>query len=118
VQRAPALALAPGAAAQIDHRVPDDAAAAVAGRAAGALPALYSVHLATLNKSMERFVGFGNFLFLFKRETFWMVVQQSCIFAITAVIFKALIGFIVAHFVHNIPSRASASGAACCWCRG
>src|SRR5919201_4458949 len=68
-------------------------------------PAFYSVHLATLNKSMERFVGFGNFLFLFKRETFWMVVQQSCIFAITAVIFKALFGFIVAHFVHNIPSR-------------
>jgi multiple sugar transport system permease protein len=68
-------------------------------------PALYSLHLATLNKSMERFVGFGNFLFLFKRETFWMVVQQSCIFAITAVIFKALIGFIVAHFVHNIPSK-------------
>src|SRR3989440_10016265 len=68
-------------------------------------PALYSIHLATLNKSMERFVGFSNFLFLFKRETFWMVVRQSCIFAITAVIFKALIGFIVAHFVHNIPSR-------------
>jgi multiple sugar transport system permease protein len=68
-------------------------------------PALYSIHLATLNKSMERFVGFENFLFLFKRETFWMVVQQSCIFAITAVIFKALIGFVVAHFVHNIPSR-------------
>src|SRR5258707_2243780 len=68
-------------------------------------PALYSIHLATLNKSMERFVGFGNFLFLFRRETFWMVVRQSCIFAITAVIFKALIGFIVAHFVHNIPSR-------------
>src|SRR5436190_15767326 len=37
-------------------------------------PAVYSIHLATLNKSMERFVGFGNFLFLFKRETFWMVV--------------------------------------------
>src|ERR1700730_3285827 len=68
-------------------------------------PALYSIHLATLNKSMERFVGFGNFLFLFKRETFWMVVRQSCIFAITAVIFKALIGFVVAHFVHNIPNR-------------
>ena len=68
-------------------------------------PALYALHLATLNKSMERFVGFGNFLFLFKRETFWMVVKQSCIFAITAVIFKALIGFIVAHFVHNIPSK-------------
>ena len=68
-------------------------------------PAFYSIHLAMLNKSMERFVGFGNFLFLFKRETFWMVVQQSCIFAITAVVFKAIIGFIVAHFVHNIPAK-------------
>jgi len=68
-------------------------------------PAFYSIHLATLNKSMQRFVGFGNFTFLFKRETFWMVVRQSCLFAITAVIFKALIGFIVAHFVHNIPGR-------------
>src|SRR5437773_9646044 len=68
-------------------------------------PAFYSIHLATLNKSMERFVGFSNFLFLFKRETFWMVVRQSCIFAITAVVFKALIGFIVAHFVHNIPAK-------------
>ena len=68
-------------------------------------PAFYSLHLATLNKSMQRFVGLGNFQFLFKRETFWLVVQQSCIFAITAVVFKALIGFIVAHFVHNIPAK-------------
>src|SRR5215207_1132690 len=68
-------------------------------------PAVYSLHLATLNKSMERFVGFGNFTFLFKRETFWLVVQQSCIFAITAVFFKALIGFIVAHLVHNVPAN-------------
>ena len=68
-------------------------------------PALFSIHLATLNKSMQKFVGFGNFTFLFKRETFWMVVKQSCIFAVTAVFFKALIGFIVAHFVHNIPAK-------------
>src|SRR5450756_759924 len=68
-------------------------------------PAFYSLHLATLNKSMQRFVGLGNFQFLFKRETFWLVVEQSCIFAITAVVFKALIGFIVAHFVHNIPAK-------------
>ena len=68
-------------------------------------PAFYSLHLATLNKSMQRFVGLGNFEFLFKRETFWLVVKQSCIFAISAVIFKALIGFIVAHFVHNIPAK-------------
>jgi multiple sugar transport system permease protein len=68
-------------------------------------PAVYSLHLATLNKSMERFVGLGNFEFLFKRETFWMVVKQSCIFAISAVLFKALIGFCVAHFVHNVPVK-------------
>src|SRR5215831_16394958 len=66
-------------------------------------PALYAIHLATLNKSMERFVGFGNFEFLFRRETFWMVVKQSVIFAVSAVVFKALIGFCVAHFVHNVP---------------
>ena len=68
-------------------------------------PAFYSLHLATLNKSMEHFVGLGNFEFLFKRELFWMVVKQSCIFAITAVIFKALTGFVLAHFVHNIPTK-------------
>jgi multiple sugar transport system permease protein len=68
-------------------------------------PAFYSLHLATLNKSMQHFVGLGNFQFLFKRDTFWLVVQQSCVFAVSAVIFKALIGFIVAHFVHNIPAK-------------
>jgi multiple sugar transport system permease protein len=67
-------------------------------------PAFYALHLATLNKSMTRFIGLGNFEFLFKRDTFWLVVKQSCIFAVTAVIFKALIGFIVAHFAHNVPS--------------
>ena len=68
-------------------------------------PALYSIHLATLNKSMQHFVGFGNFEFLFRRNTFWMVVEQSLLFAITAVIFKAVVGFIVAHFVHNLPAK-------------
>jgi multiple sugar transport system permease protein len=68
-------------------------------------PAFYSVYLATLNKSMERFVGLGNFSFLFKRETFWMVVKQSIIFAVSAVLFKALIGFFVAHCVHNVPAK-------------
>jgi multiple sugar transport system permease protein len=68
-------------------------------------PAFFSMYLATLNKSMERFVGLGNFTFLFKRDTFWMVVKQSCLFAISAVLFKALIGFIVAHFVHNLPAK-------------
>jgi multiple sugar transport system permease protein len=68
-------------------------------------PALFAIHLATLNKSMERFVGLGNFAFLFSRDTFWMVVKQSVVFAVSAVVFKALIGFCVAHFVHNVPVK-------------
>jgi multiple sugar transport system permease protein len=68
-------------------------------------PALYSMYLATLNKSMQHFVGLSNFTFLFKRATFWLVVKQSVIFAVSAVFFKALIGFFVANFVHTIPSK-------------
>ena len=70
-----------------------------------AYPTGYAIWLAMLNKSMTKFVGLGTFEFLLKRQTFWDVVFQSCLFAITAVIFKALIGFIVAHFVHNIPTK-------------
>jgi multiple sugar transport system permease protein len=70
-----------------------------------AYPAGYAIFLAMLNKGMTKFVGFANFDFLFGRETFWMVVWQSCLFAITAVVFKALIGLVVAHLVHNIPSK-------------
>ena len=70
-----------------------------------AYPAGYAVWLSMLNKSMTKFVGFGNFDFLFKRATFWEIVLQSCLFAITAVIFKAFIGFVVAHFVNNIPTK-------------
>jgi multiple sugar transport system permease protein len=68
-------------------------------------PAFYSIYLAMLNKRMTQFVGLSNFTFLFTRETFWMVVKQSCIFAVSAVILKALIGFIVAHLAHNLPTE-------------
>jgi multiple sugar transport system permease protein len=68
-------------------------------------PTFYSLHLATLNKSMKKFVGVGNFEFLFSRETFWLVVESSVLFAVNAVIVKAIIGFIVAHLVHNIPAK-------------
>lgn len=68
-------------------------------------PAIFSMFLATLNKAETKFVGLGNFLFLFKRDTFWMVVQQSVLFALTAVLFKALVGFIAAHMINNIPAK-------------
>jgi len=68
-------------------------------------PAIYALYLSMLNKRMTQFVGLGNFAFLLKRDTFKLVIFQSCLFAITAVIFKALIGFVVAHLMHNIPGR-------------
>ena len=70
-----------------------------------AYPFGYSIYLSMLNKAETAFVGFDNFLFLFRRETFWLVVQQSILFALVAVIFKALIGFIAAHAVNTIPSK-------------
>ncbi len=68
-------------------------------------PGLYAIYLSLLNKRMTHFIGLGNYAFLFGRETFWMVVEQSAIFAITAVVFKALIGVITAHLVNNLPAK-------------
>jgi multiple sugar transport system permease protein len=58
-----------------------------------------------LNKGMTRFVGLGNFEFLFGRDSFGMVVYQSCLFTFAAVFFKVIIGFVIAHFVHNVPTK-------------
>ena len=66
-------------------------------------PAFYAIYLSMLNKKMTGFVGLGNFQFLLKRHTFQLVIFQSCLFAITAVVLKALIGFVLAHLMHNIP---------------
>jgi multiple sugar transport system permease protein len=69
-------------------------------------PAIYAIDLAMLNKKMTKFVGLSNFTFLLNRPTFQAVIMQSVIFAVSAVILKALIGFALAHFMHNIPSRS------------
>ena len=66
-------------------------------------PFFYAIYLSMLNKRETEFVGLDNFIFLFNRDTFWMVVRQSTVFALTAVLFKVLIGFIVSHIVHFLP---------------
>jgi multiple sugar transport system permease protein len=68
-------------------------------------PAIFSIYLSMLNKAETRFIGFGNFSFLLGRDTFWMVVEQSAIFALSAVFFKALIGLVTAHLVNNLPAK-------------
>ena len=68
-------------------------------------PAFYAIYLSMLNKKMTAFVGLNNFAFLLKRHTFQLVIFQSCLFAITAVLLKALLGFTLAHLMHNIPGK-------------
>jgi multiple sugar transport system permease protein len=68
-------------------------------------PAFYSMYLSTLNRVQTKFIGLGNFRFLLSRDTFWMVVEQSTIFALSAVFFKALIGLITAHLINNLPTK-------------
>jgi multiple sugar transport system permease protein len=68
-------------------------------------PAFYAIYLSMLNKKMTAFVGLGNFEFLLKRHTFQLVIFQSCLYAITSVVLKVLIGFILAHLMHNIPGK-------------
>ena len=68
-------------------------------------PFLVSIQLATLNKSETRFVGLGNYLFLFKRDTFWMVVRQSMLFTATAVLLKTALGLFLALQINNLPAR-------------
>jgi len=68
-------------------------------------PAIYSIYLAMLNKAQTRFIGLGNFSFLLSRDVFLMVVEQTAIFALTAVFFKALIGLITAHLINNLPAK-------------
>ncbi len=68
-------------------------------------PFFYAIYLAMLNRAETAFVGLDNFAFLFRRSTFWMVVRQSILFTLTAVFFKALIGFVCAHLIHNVPPR-------------
>ena len=58
-----------------------------------------------LNKAETAFVGLRNFEFLLRRDTFQDVVFQSIMFALVAVVGKALIGFVAAHAVNAIPAK-------------
>jgi multiple sugar transport system permease protein len=68
-------------------------------------PFFYSIYLSMLNGAMTRFVGLFNYKYLVQDGVFHLVIFQSCFFAITAVFFKALIGFIQAHVMNNIASK-------------
>jgi len=68
-------------------------------------PALFAMYLSMLNRKMTAFIWFDNYRFLLSRNTFQLVIFQSCLFAVSAVVLKAFVGFIVAHLMHNIPGK-------------
>jgi multiple sugar transport system permease protein len=70
-----------------------------------AYPAGFAIYLSMLDRTTTRFVGFDNFAYLFSRDSFWRIVYQTCLLAIAAVVLKAILGFVAAHFMHNIPTR-------------
>ncbi len=68
-------------------------------------PAGYAIYLSMLNRRQTAFIGLENFDILLDSETFRSVIWQSCFFAITAVLLKALVGFWLAHMLHHIPTK-------------
>lgn len=70
-----------------------------------AYPAGFAIYLSMLDRTTTRFVELDNFAYLFSRESFWRIVYQTCLLAIAAVALKAILGFVAAHFMHNIPTR-------------
>jgi multiple sugar transport system permease protein len=69
-----------------------------------AYPTGFAIWLSLFDRTATRFIGLGNFAWLVTRERFWMVVFQTCLFAAVAVPLKAFLGFVAAHFVHNLPT--------------
>jgi multiple sugar transport system permease protein len=70
-----------------------------------AYPAGFAVYLSMLDRTTTRLVGLGNFTRLFSSDRFWILALQTCLYALVAVALSAVIGFAVAHFVQNIPTK-------------
>ncbi len=68
-------------------------------------PTFYAVFLSMLDRRMNNFVGLDNFAFMLSRPSFQLVIFQSVLFAVSAVILKAFLGFVLAHLMHNIRGR-------------
>ena len=64
-----------------------------------------------LDRRMVNFVGLDNFSFLiFKKPTFWIVVYNSALFAVSFVIIKAFVGFVIAHLLQTFRPKPSVNG--------
>jgi multiple sugar transport system permease protein len=70
-----------------------------------AYPMSYAVYLSMLDRHLTRFVGLDNFTLVIGRSSFWRVLYQTSLFTIAAVSVKAIIGFVMALLMHNIPAK-------------
>ena len=70
-----------------------------------AYPMSYAIYLSMLDRGMTKFIGLDNFALLIGYNRFWRVLYQTSLFTFAAVIFKAIIGFVVALLVHNTPAK-------------
>jgi len=68
-------------------------------------PFFYSIYLSMLNKRETAFVGLDNFRYLANYDTFWLVVKNTFLFGLTAVFFKAFLGFTLASIINAIPDK-------------
>lgn len=68
-------------------------------------PTVYAMYLSTLNKRMTAFIGLDNYRFLLERDTFQRVIFQSVLFAVSAVLAKAALGFTLANLLNNVPAK-------------
>jgi len=68
-------------------------------------PFFYSIYLSMLNKRETAFVGLDNLRYLLSYETFYLVLQNSVVFTVSAVFFKALLGFTLALTINALPQR-------------
>jgi multiple sugar transport system permease protein len=71
-----------------------------------AYPSGSALYMAMFNRAMTRFVGLGNFAYLIGRAGFWRILFQTCLFALSAVVLKAILGFGMAHVVNVLPVQS------------
>jgi len=70
-----------------------------------AYPMSYAIYLSMLDWHMTRFVGLHNFALLIGWAKFWSALYQTSLFTVTAVTLNAIIGFVMALLMHNIPAK-------------
>jgi len=68
-------------------------------------PMGFAIWLSMLDRTTTHFVGLHNFALLIRSENMWRVIYQTSLFTFSAVILKAILGFAVAGFMHNVPAR-------------